>query len=75
MLLSMLIVFYQHTLSPDTGIFRGLYPAQGACRMYPSCSEYMKLAVKKYGLIKGFALGILRIGRCHPWQKKLIDAP
>lgn len=74
-LLMVLVVFYQHTLSPDTGMLRGLYPMRGACAMYPSCSEYMKLSITKHGALKGFTLGILRIGRCHPWQKKLIDVP
>ncbi|OGZ05039.1 MAG: hypothetical protein A2942_03470 [Candidatus Lloydbacteria bacterium RIFCSPLOWO2_01_FULL_50_20] len=69
------VVFYQRIFSPDKGILRQLYPFRGACVMYPSCSEYMLLAVKKYGLFKGFFLGIYRIGRCHPFQKKLIDPP
>lgn len=36
-----------------------------SCRFTPSCSEYMILAVKKYGSIKGFFKGINRICRCH----------
>ena len=36
------------------------------CRFYPSCSEYMKEAVLKYGVLKGLWLGIKRICRCHP---------
>ena len=36
------------------------------CRFYPTCSEYMKMAVIKYGVIKGGWLGIKRICRCHP---------
>lgn len=36
------------------------------CRFYPTCSEYTKLAVLKYGVIKGGWLGIKRIARCHP---------
>lgn len=36
------------------------------CRFYPTCSEYMKQAVQKYGIIKGGWLGIKRICRCHP---------
>lgn len=74
-LLSLLITIYQRVFSPDTGLLRGLYPFRGGCVMYPTCSEYMKLAIAKYGVLKGSALGILRIGRCHPWQKNLIDVP
>ena len=36
------------------------------CRFYPTCSEYMKEAVIKYGVIKGVWLGLKRICRCHP---------
>ena len=33
------------------------------CKFYPSCSEYMKQAIIKYGVIKGVFLGIKRILR------------
>ena len=69
------ITFYQYVFSPDTGMLRGLYPLRGACVMYPSCSRYMRMAIEKHGAVKGFALGILRIGRCHPFQKNLVDVP
>lgn len=36
------------------------------CRFYPTCSEYMKQAVGKYGIIKGVWMGIKRLFRCHP---------
>lgn len=38
------------------------------CRFYPTCSEYTKQAVIKYGIIKGSWLGIKRILRCHPFN-------
>ena len=69
------VVVYQRIFSPDQGLLRGLYPFQGACAMYPSCSEYMILSIKKNGSIKGVFFGILRIGRCHPFQKNLVDIP
>jgi len=69
------IAFYQAVLSPDKGVLRGLYPLSGACIMHPSCSEYTRLAIEKYGTIRGVTKGVLRIGRCHPFQKKLIDVP
>ena len=37
------------------------------CKFYPSCSEYMKQAIIKYGFIKGFFLGIKRILKCNPF--------
>jgi len=39
------------------------------CRFYPTCSQYTKEAIMKYGVIKGGWLGIKRICRCHPWNE------
>ena len=36
------------------------------CVFEPSCSEYMLLAIQKYGLIRGLFKGIRRLWRCHP---------
>ena len=38
---------------------------RNTCRFVPSCSNYMILAIKKYGNIKGFRLGLSRLFRCH----------
>lgn len=59
-----LITVYQATLSPDHGLLR--FVVGGACRYTPTCSEYTKQAVAKYGVIHGIVLGLHRIGRCHP---------
>ncbi len=68
--------FYQRVLSPDQGILRRFFGLRGTyCTMYPSCSEYMILAVQKDGAIKGVWKGIRRILRCHPYQKRLVDFP
>jgi putative membrane protein insertion efficiency factor len=37
------------------------------CRFSPSCSEYMILAVKKYGPLHGACKGVFRICRCLPF--------
>ena len=39
------------------------------CKYYPSCSEYMKQAILKYGCLKGIYLGIKRLLRCNPFSK------
>ncbi len=38
------------------------------CRFYPTCSEYTKQAIQKYGIFKGVWLGVKRICRCHPFS-------
>ena len=43
------------------------------CRYYPSCSGYALGAIQQHGVIKGVALGVWRIARCHPWAKGGID--
>ena len=70
-----LVRTYQALLSPDIGLFKDFYGTHGVCCMYPTCSEYMILAIEKYGSIKGFYKGLVRITRCHPYQKNLIDTP
>lgn len=39
------------------------------CKFYPTCSEYTKQAIQKYGSIKGIFLGIKRILKCNPFSK------
>ena len=36
------------------------------CRYTPTCSEYMKISIDRYGCFKGLKLGIKRILRCNP---------
>lgn len=58
------IEFYQKYISRSLG---------NRCIYYPSCSEYTKQAVDKYGIIKGNILGIYRILRCNPFSKGGVD--
>jgi putative membrane protein insertion efficiency factor len=62
-----LINFYQKTLSPDHGLMRYFFP-NGACRFYPTCSNYTREAVEQYGAFKGLMLGLARVSRCHRWN-------
>jgi uncharacterized protein len=44
-----------------------------ACRFYPSCSDYMREAVEKYGPVRGVWLGLRRLLRCHPFHEGGFD--
>jgi len=71
-LVVLFIEVYQRTLSPDHGLLVGLYP-YGFCRFYPSCSEYAKAAIQKYGIVKGGTKALWRILRCNPWTQPSIN--
>ena len=58
-----LINFYQKYIS-------SFFQHKGInCKFYPTCSEYTKQAIEKYGIIKGVFLGIKRILKCNPFSK------
>ena len=38
-------------------------------QLLPTCSEYTKDSIVKFGLVKGCWLGLKRILKCHPWGK------
>lgn len=74
-LLIAIISFYQATISPDRGFFvRWAFP-NGFCRFHPTCSEYGKRAVRKFGVILGLRKVIWRVLRCNPWSRGGIDNP
>lgn len=58
-----IIKIYKKTLSPFFEFF-GI-----KCKYYPTCSEYTKQAIEKYGALKGSFLGIKRILKCNPFSK------
>lgn len=58
------IRLYQLTLSPFIGFH---------CRYQPTCSAYGIEAIERHGLIKGVALTLRRLGRCHPWGSSGYD--
>lgn len=61
-----LVGFYQRWISP-------LLPR--ACRFEPTCSEYARLALLKYGALKGTVKAIGRVLRCHPFHPGGVDHP
>lgn len=58
-LLLALIRFYQKRISPFT---------PPSCRFIPTCSEYAREAIEKYGAAKGLRLALRRLSRCHPFH-------
>ena len=59
-----LLRIYKQWISP-------LLPS--ACRYHPTCSEYMREAVAKHGVVRGVGMGLLRLLRCHPFHEGGFD--
>jgi uncharacterized protein len=38
----------------------------GSCRFLPSCSDYARESVMRYGVLRGSWLAATRLARCHP---------
>jgi uncharacterized protein len=38
-----------------------------SCRFLPTCSEYAAEAIERHGSVRGAALALRRLARCHPW--------
>jgi uncharacterized protein len=60
----LLIDFYQKKISKFLG---------KRCVFYPTCSEYTKQAILKYGLLIGSIIGFIRILKCNPFSKGGVD--
>ncbi|MCB9235617.1 MAG: membrane protein insertion efficiency factor YidD [Bacteroidia bacterium] len=46
------------------------YQVHAHCIYTPSCSEYTKSAISRYGLAKGTMMGLDRLSRCNPFDAK-----
>ncbi len=55
-----LLRLYKRVLSP-------LLPS--ACRYQPTCSDYAREAVERYGSRRGIMLALRRLARCHPFRE------
>ena len=60
-LLLALIRWYRREISPGT---------PPSCRFIPTCSTYAREAVEVHGALKGGALALWRILRCHPFHRE-----
>ena len=59
-----LIRAYRFFLSPWVG---------GACRYWPTCSEYALDAIRQHGALRGGWLMLGRLARCHPYGAGGVD--
>ena len=62
--LSGLIRFYRRAISPA-------FPRH--CRYEPTCSAYALQAIATHGALRGGALALRRIARCHPFHAGGLD--
>jgi hypothetical protein len=60
-LLRLVFGFYGRIISP---IIHNLGVSQ--CIYLPTCSEYAFVAIERFGILRGGAMALRRIGRCHP---------
>jgi putative membrane protein insertion efficiency factor len=58
------VQFYKVFFSPFLG---------GACKFYPSCSNYAQEAIELHGARRGAWLALKRLGRCRPFTKGGFD--
>ena len=59
LLLLGVLALYRALISPLLG---------PACRFEPSCSRYATTAIQRHGALRGGALALRRISRCHPFH-------
>ncbi len=55
---------YQKNISPNT---------EKKCRFIPTCSEYAKIAFKRYNIFYAGILTVWRLIRCNPFHKLAYD--
>lgn len=60
-----LLALYKRTLSPLLG---------ARCRFEPSCADYARVAVARFGALRGGILALWRLARCHPLCRGGFDA-
>ncbi|MDR0607364.1 MAG: membrane protein insertion efficiency factor YidD [Candidatus Peribacteria bacterium] len=75
LLANLTIVFiklYQHTLSPDKGIFSPVLKGR-ICSHQPHCSEYAIKTLNRYGFRKGIGKATDRVLHCKPRMTKHYD--
>lgn len=69
---SFIIKIYQKLLSTDHA-FWARPKVFRICTYHPSCSEFTRLAILKYGVILGSIMGLKRIIDCNPFSHGGLD--
>ena len=67
-LLLALLAFYRRWLSPAVHSL-----GVGGCKYLPTCSEYAVVAIATHGPLRGSALAVWRLLRCHPFARGGLD--
>jgi hypothetical protein len=62
------LAFYRRWLSPAIHTL-----GVGGCRYQPTCSEYAAVAIATHGPLRGIALAVWRLLRCHPFSRGGLD--
>jgi len=62
----LMIVFFQKYISVQDG---------SNCRFHPTCSQYGRLSIQKYGVVKGIIKTADRLLRCNPFTPLSDDWP
>ena len=63
-LLLALLAVYKRIASPVLG---------ARCRFHPSCADYARVAIARFGATRGGLLASWRLARCHPFSAGGID--
>ncbi len=53
--------FYRSSISP--------YKGGPTCKYIPSCSQYARTAIERYGALRGGRMAAWRLLRCNPWSR------
>jgi putative membrane protein insertion efficiency factor len=62
------LTFYRRWLSPAVHSLNA-----GGCRFQPTCSDYAAVAIATHGPLRGSALALWRLLRCHPFSRGGLD--
>ena len=62
------LAFYKRWLSPAVHTL-----GVGGCKFQPTCSDYAVTAIALHGPVRGLALALGRLLRCHPFSRGGLD--